>query len=81
MKDYVVKIVRQGELHIRAKSAEEAACMAGRYGFGSNNFELHVEINRSTAEQNDKEAGGGKKRKKSIKLLSSLMMTSLSKRL
>ncbi len=64
MKDYVVKIVRQGEIHIRAKSAEEAACMAGRYGFGSNNFELHVEINRSTAEQNDKEADGGKKRKK-----------------
>ncbi len=64
MKDYVVKIVRQGEIHIRAKSAEEAASMAGRYGFGSDNFELHVEIVRSSTDQNDKEADGGKKRKK-----------------
>lgn len=64
MKDYVVKIVRQGELHIRAKSAEEAACMAGRYGFGSNNFELHVEINRGASDQDGNEAKGGKKRKK-----------------
>ncbi len=64
MKDYVVKIVRQGELHIRAKSAEEAAAMAGRYGFGSDNFELHVEINRSSPKQTGNEAQGGKKHKK-----------------
>lgn len=64
MKDYVVKIVRQGELHIRAKSAEEAACMAGRYGFGSNNFELHVEIDRGVPKQIGDDAKCGKKHKK-----------------
>lgn len=64
MKDYLVKIIRRGEIHIRAKSAEEAACMAGRYGFGSDNFELQVEIVRSSTDQNDKEADRGKKRKK-----------------
>lgn len=56
MKDFLVTIVRRSEILIRADNAEEAAAMAGRFGFDCDTahwdkcFELYV--NEANQERN-----------------------------
>ena len=55
MKDYVVKIVRQGEILIRAASAEEAASMVAQFDSASwDNLELHIEVVCNEADRDGK---------------------------
>lgn len=70
MKDFLVTIVRRGEILIRADNVEEAAAMAGRFGFDfddsrlNNRFEIYVEATFNDVNQDSNYVKHVKKGKK-----------------
>ena len=70
LKDFLVTTVRRGEILIRADSAEEAAVMAGRFGFDfddsrwENRFEIYVEAAFNDVNQDNNNVKHVKKGKK-----------------
>lgn len=70
LKDFLVTIVRRGEILIRADNVEEAAAMAGRFGFDfddsrlNNRFEIYVEATFNDVNQDSNYVKHVKKGKK-----------------